>query len=173
MGGDSRKSAQIVIDHFSLPISVDEYLEEREARLEELFPLVTEIDGAGAFVEHLKVAGITMGLATSSHSRLCRLKLQGKAWADHFDAVICGDNPALHNPKPAPDIFLLCARAVGAQPHDCIAIEDSPNGITAAIDAGMTVIAINSPWVDREDLADASMIVDSYHELLGMATWKG
>lgn len=172
MGGDSRRSAQIVIDHFSLPISVDEYLEEREARLEALFPEVTEIEGAGQFVEFLKHAGITMGLATSSHSRLCKLKLQGKAWANHFDAVVCGDSPDLENPKPAPDIFILCARAAGVAPNTCIAIEDSPNGITAATNAGMTVIAINSPWVAREDLSDASMIVDSYHELLAMDIWK-
>lgn len=166
MGGDSRRSAQIVIDHFSLPLSVDEYLTQREAYLEELFPEVTEIGGAGEFLRRLREAGIPLGLATSSHARLCQLKLRDKDWADCFEAIICGDNPRLENPKPAPDIFLLCAELLGRSPGNCVAFEDSPNGIAAAVKAGMTVVAIDSPWVDRNELGDADLIVNDYRELI-------
>ncbi|RVB54317.1 HAD family phosphatase, partial [Mesorhizobium sp. M7A.F.Ca.CA.002.03.2.1] len=44
------------------------------------------------------------------------------------------------NGKPAPDIFLFAADKIGANPVDCIVIEDSPFGIQGAIAAGMTAI---------------------------------
>ena len=42
-------------------------------------------------------------------------------------------------PKPAPDVFLHAARAMGAPPSRCAVIEDSVTGVRAAVDAGMTV----------------------------------
>ncbi|TIW82117.1 MAG: HAD family phosphatase, partial [Mesorhizobium sp.] len=44
------------------------------------------------------------------------------------------------NGKPAPDIFLFAAAAMGASPADCIVIEDSPFGIQGAVAAGMTAV---------------------------------
>src|SRR5690606_24946307 len=43
--------------------------------------------------------------------------------------------------KPAPDLFLYAARAMGADPADCIVVEDSPAGVMAAREAGMKVVA--------------------------------
>ena len=43
--------------------------------------------------------------------------------------------------KPAPDLFLFAARSMGAQPGDCVVVEDSPAGIEAARNAGMKVLA--------------------------------
>lgn len=47
----------------------------------------------------------------------------------------------VENGKPAPDLFLLAARAMGVSPENCVVIEDSPAGITAARRAGMAVFA--------------------------------
>ena len=44
--------------------------------------------------------------------------------------------------KPAPDVYLDAARKLGIAPADCLALEDSENGVTAALAAGMTVIQI-------------------------------
>lgn len=48
-------------------------------------------------------------------------------------------------PKPAPDLFLLAARALGVSPGRCIVVEDSSVGVSAAIAAGMTVVEMVSP----------------------------
>jgi beta-phosphoglucomutase-like phosphatase (HAD superfamily) len=42
--------------------------------------------------------------------------------------------------KPAPDIFLFAAERMGADPADCVVIEDSPFGIQGAVAAGMAAI---------------------------------
>jgi beta-phosphoglucomutase-like phosphatase (HAD superfamily) len=43
-------------------------------------------------------------------------------------------------PKPAPDVYLLAASRLGAQPADCVVIEDSPAGATSAMCAGMRAV---------------------------------
>lgn len=173
MGGDSRRSAQLAIDHGKLPMTVDEYLQEREGYLEELFADAPEMPGAGSFINALGASDLPVGLATSSHQHLCDLKLSRKPWRQHFHQVVCGDNPLVKRGKPAPDIFLRCAEALNVKPGDCLAFEDSINGIAAARDAGMQVVAINSPYVEAADFKDAVRVIDSYDELLPLlAAWQ-
>ena len=172
-GRDSRQSAQITIDHANLPLSVDEYLAEREVYLLSLFENPPEIPFAEHFLTAAYEADIPLGLATSSHQHVCSLKLSQKAWASHFAKIICGDHPLLRKGKPEPDIFLLCASEINADPRQCIAFEDSPAGIQAATSAGMKVVGINSPYVDADDLSAAELIIDGYDELTALLkTWQ-
>ena len=166
MGGDSRRSAQLTIEEYDLPHTVDEFLEERESHLSSLFPHAAEIAGAGDFVTALAQHAVPIGLATSSHQHLCDMKLQHKTWHRYFHTIICGDNAAVIQGKPAPDIFNACAAAISVDNSRCIAFEDSPTGIKAALAAGMTVIAVTSPYVDDADLAVADHVINDYHELL-------
>jgi beta-phosphoglucomutase-like phosphatase (HAD superfamily) len=64
----------------------------------------------------------------------------GRRWLDAFDAVVSGSDVA--NVKPAPDIFLECARRMAVHPDRCVVLEDSPAGCEAARAAGMRVIAV-------------------------------
>ena len=166
MGGDSRLSAQMTIDEYDLPMSVDEYLSTRNVYLLELFPTSPEIEGAGEFVSALADEQMPVGLATSSHKPLCDIKLSSKAWGSSFHSIVCGDNQAVKKGKPEPDIFLVCADLLNIPAGNCVVFEDSPTGIKAARSAGMRVIGINSQYVDLADLHEAEIIIDSYHELL-------
>ncbi|HKI73071.1 MAG TPA: HAD-IA family hydrolase [Pseudomonadales bacterium] len=166
MGRDSHVSAQMVIDEFTLSMTSDEYLARRERHLVELFRNSPEIPGASTFVTQAHGAGMSLGLATSSHAHLRDIKLSDKPWATLFAASVCGDHPELVNGKPAPDIFLLCARELGVAPGDCMVFEDSRNGIEGARAAGMTVIGIDSIHVDPGDLADAHHIIGNFHQAL-------
>ena len=169
MGGDSRVSARLAIDHGQLPLTVDEYLSQREEHLLHLFPDAAEMPGAGSFIEQLHASDLPFGLATSSHRHLCDLKLSRKPWGRHFRKIVCGDDPRIKQGKPAPDIFLICADELGVDPSACIAFEDSPNGIEAASKAGMKVIAIASPYIARSELAAlATQVIDSYEELASL-----
>ncbi len=166
MGGDSRVSAQLTIDEYNLPMTVDDYLATREIFLRELFPDSPEIPGAGEFVNRLSEHRIPLGLATSSHQHLCDLKLQHRPWRTAFKSIVCGDSKLVRRGKPAPDIFLACASEIDIRPEHCIVFEDSPTGIRAARAAGMKVLAVDSPWVEPEDLRDADLVLENYHQLL-------
>lgn len=80
-----------------------------------------------------------------------------------FPSYICGDDVA--RAKPAPDIYLAAATLIGMEPTDCLAVEDSPNGLRAALSAGMQVAAITTTFASK-DLADATIVIDSHSELL-------
>lgn len=164
MGGDSRRSARLTIDEYNLPLSIDQYLANREVHLMELFPTSPEIQGAGEFVTTLYEKGIPMGLATSSHKHLCDIKLANKPWKSSFQSIICGD--AVKKGKPEPDIFLACAAELALPAKGCIVFEDSPTGIKAARAAGMEVVAVNSPYVELQDLKDAVLVIDNFDEIL-------
>ena len=95
--------------------------------------------GAEALTRDLVSAGLRLAVATSSSRRFFDLKTtRHRAWFDAvFSAVLVGDDPRVAAGKPAPDIFLCAAAALGAEPRDCAVVEDAPVGVRAARAAGM------------------------------------
>ena len=96
---------------------------------------LTEIPGAGA-----AVAGTALlkAVASSSTREGLERKLRQVGLWDHFEPhVYSADHVA--NAKPAPDLFLHAAQALGVSPNECLVLEDSVNGVIAARRAGMLV----------------------------------
>lgn len=82
-----------------------------------------------------------LALATSSARFEATLILDHLGFRNLFDHVItCDDVPKA---KPAPDCYLLAAARLGTRPEECVVIEDSANGIRAALDAGTRVLAVS------------------------------
>ena len=81
--------------------------------------------------------------------------------ADAFKATVSSEEVA--RGKPAPDVYLETARRLGVAPVQCVAVEDSSNGLRAAAAAGMAVIAVPNPhYPPSEDaLALAAAVVAS------------
>ena len=80
------------------------------------------------------------------------------------NTTVCkGDAPKI---KPAPDLFLEAARQLNVNPSDCIVIEDSHNGMHAAHDAGMKVIAVPNRLTNILDFSNAEWSVQSLTDLL-------
>jgi beta-phosphoglucomutase-like phosphatase (HAD superfamily) len=67
--------------------------------------------------------------------------------------------------KPNPDIFLYAAKNLGADPDECLVIEDAPNGVVAAKAAGMQCVAITNT-VSKERLVGADQIIDTYSAIV-------
>ena len=66
--------------------------------------------------------------------------------------------------KPCPDIFLYAAKELKSSPGNCIVIEDSPNGIDAALKAGMKCIGLATTYAG-EKLKNADLIIKSFNEI--------
>lgn len=96
------------------------------------------IDGAEQLLARL--AGGMIKTAVASSASTTSDLIQKLALGPSFDAVI--DGRCGYAKKPAPDVFLAAAKAVGTDPKRCIAFEDSPAGIEAALACGMTVVAV-------------------------------
>ncbi len=73
--------------------------------------------------------------------------------------VICGGD-SVANKKPAADIYLLTLEQLGLGPEDCIAIEDSRNGLLSAHKAGIPTIVTPSIYTNDQNFDEASLVVD-------------
>jgi pseudouridine-5'-monophosphatase len=165
IGRSSLEGARHLIRALDLPLSPEEYLRRRRPLLEGLFRQVTEIPGARRFVESLKARGVPVAVATSSEAALYRLKTARHAWFELFSVIVCGDDPRISRLKPAPDVFLVTARELGAAPERCLVFEDSLAGVSAARAAGMQVVALPDPAMDRRRYGEADLVIGGYDEL--------
>jgi len=165
MGRHELEAAELLVQTLELPITAEEYLRRQLPIAEGLFRTASELPGAEAFVWELSQRGHVLAVGTSSTRRLYDLKTGHLPWFKAFSAVVSGDHPEVRALKPAPDIFLAAARAIGGDPGRCLVIEDSPAGVLAARAAGMSVVAIPDAALPSERFAEADLIVRSYAEL--------
>ncbi|MCC6849055.1 MAG: HAD-IA family hydrolase [Deltaproteobacteria bacterium] len=163
LGRPALDSARYLVERLGLPLAPEAYLREREAMLERLFPDARPMPGAAELTAALAARGVPLAVATSSNARLFALKTQrhGEWFRRAFSAVVLGDDPRVRRGKPAPDIFLVAARELGADPAACLAVEDAPAGVAAAHAAGMQVLAVPDPGMDRGRFCDAEVVVGS------------
>ena len=108
-----------------------------------------------------------VGLATMSYCHQAQRVLEILKLKDAFDFIATRDD--VERGKPDPEMYLLVARELGVDPTECLVIEDSPTGVLAAINAGMKVIAVSTPFT-RQRLHDSGLlpgehIVDDPHDL--------
>jgi len=114
-----------------------------EARAEEdrraLAEGVEEVAGAVAFVRGLP-PGVPRAVASSSSSHWVRTHLRHLGIEDAFGENIFSGREHAARGKPAPDVYLHAAEAMGVAIADCAIIEDSPVGVQGALASGATVI---------------------------------
>lgn len=103
--------------------------------------------GARELLEALCERGIPIALCSNSPRPIVDAALRGSGLDGVFAATIAAGESA--RPKPQPDPYLAAAAALGADPQECIALEDSPTGAASARAAGMRVVGVPSvPGVD-------------------------
>ena len=119
--------------------------------------------GSRAALTGIRAAGL--GTALVSASRNAPALLDRMAITDLFDVVV--DPQSVAHGKPAPDIFLAAATALGVDPERCLGIEDAPAGIAAIHAAGMTALGIGTgatlPDADRVIAGLADFVLADYH----------
>jgi HAD superfamily hydrolase (TIGR01509 family) len=105
--------------------------------------------------------GLRLAVASSSWVRLVDAVLRRLGIADAFEVVrSAADEPY---GKPHPGVFLTTAEQLGVEPSGCLVIEDSVNGMVAAVAARMHCVVVPERWDPRFVLADA--VLDSLHDI--------
>lgn len=120
--------------------------------------------------QHYQLALASAGPIAHVRQHLMRLGL-----LELFNVVLGGDD--VQHGKPAPDIYLNAVARLGCEVRDCIAVEDSPNGIGAALNAGLKTIAVPDAQFmpSREILDRCVMVTTSLFDLTPAALeeiWK-
>jgi len=166
IGRGTLEAAAIIVRALELPLSPEELVRERDVTLVALLASAPRMHGAEELTRGLALRGVPMAIATSTEAPLYAVKAAPhRDWLSIFHAVVCGDDARVRRPKPAPDIFLAAAADLRAQPGACLVFEDSPFGVEAALEAGMQVIALPDPAMDRERYRRADMVVRGFGDL--------
>jgi len=136
------------------------YLRDKLIEEEGIFPM----DGAVELVRYIHNAGIPVAVASSSNIETIRGNMERFGIDRYIDQYVSGADCS--RGKPDPEIYLRAASLLEVDPRDCIAVEDSANGVAAAKAAGMYCIAFVSPKAVPQDVSAADKIVASLQDIV-------
>ena len=138
----------MLLEHYGPDFAHEAFRKEATRR----FHIVADAEiclkaGVIEILDHLDAASLPRAVATSSRHATVQHHLGQHSLLDRFDALVAQGDYA--HGKPAPDPFLVAASRLGVDPTDCLALEDSHNGVRAAHAAGMMTVMV-------PDLLDAT-----------------
>jgi HAD superfamily hydrolase (TIGR01509 family) len=144
VGSNMRGTMRMLLDDLGIPADAEEIREAAEwveRRTADLFRQgVPWRAGAQEALRAIRSAGTPTALVTSTIRSLTEIALDTLG-RDAFDVTVCGDEVDGRN-KPDPEPYLRACRMLGVEPADCVAIEDSPAGMSSAVTSGCFVIGI-------------------------------
>ena len=181
--------ARIAVEEMQLPMSPEDFLKEYKAAADKslhtvgLMPgrhlhvchnsryfeiYVVTLAGAERLVRHFHTKQIPIAVATSSGQDTYDIKVEHhKSLFSLFSHVVTGGtDPEVKSGKPSPDIFLVCARRFkdSPKPEQCLVLEDAPNGVQAAVKAGMQVVMVPDKQIEEKATKLATLKLNSLEE---------
>ncbi len=127
--------------------------------------------GVEAVIRDAKSCNLKLAVASGSTHRWVDGHLKRLGIFDHFAHTTCCEDTAKH--KPDPDPYLHACAALGVDPRDTLALEDSALGITAAKAAGMHAVAVPTDMTRYQSFAHADRVLGSLEqEMLGQMIEK-
>ncbi len=129
--------------------------------------LVPLREGVAHLIEEAERAGVCLSIASTTTLANIEALLSanlGRDALDRFSVIGAGDQ--VKSKKPAPDIYLYVLEELHKRAVDCVAVEDSANGLAAAKAAGLYTVVTPSRWTSDEDFAAADLEIPSLGALL-------
>jgi HAD superfamily hydrolase (TIGR01509 family) len=131
----------------------------RRARFDELMVSAQPRDGIVAWLDEARDLGLRVGLASSSRSPWVRRFLDALGIRERFDVLATRDR--VTRGKPDPELYALALHDLTVTAPEALAVEDSPNGVTAAKAAGLFCVAVPNPLTDGLALDGADVVLKS------------
>lgn len=160
LGKPNDEAVRSLLPHFNEK-EVGELLEAEAGSYRERTGKVGPILGLGDLLEEGRGRGMHLVLVTNSPRDAAERSLEALGFADRFDAMIFAEDVGAEKPDPAP--YREALDRLGVPPEDCLAFEDSPNGVTSAVGVGIPVVGLVSthrPGELRE--AGAELVVGDF-----------
>ena len=127
-------------------------------------PCIDPMPGVVELLLLLKEKKRKIALASSSTIDVICIILEKTGLGDFFDVI--AESLEAGAGKPDPAIFLLAQRKLGIPKENCLIIEDSTNGIKAALAAGIYCIAFNGPGSEHQDQSEADWQISTFGEIM-------
>lgn len=159
----------LIKEKHGLPHPVEELVGITEEKVIQFFsslPSIQPMEEILDLLNYLQSKGIKMALASSSTIDVIRIVLKKTGLEPYFDII--ADCTEAGAGKPDPAIFLLAQKKLRVPKEECVIIEDSTNGIRAALAAGIRCIAYNGPGSEHQDQSAANLRITSFKEIIQM-----
>ena len=149
-GINYRETYDYLADNYEMALGRDEFLDLYESAAGDLYDSADPMPGFEDLLADLRAHGVRVAIVSSSpHAWIDRVVERFDLDVDAVVSTEDVDGPG----KPAPDVYAVAAARVGADPADCVAVEDSPNGVRAATRAGILTVAYGGD-AEAVELAD-------------------
>jgi len=164
VGLNQNDSGKLLIDTFELEETVEDIISERVDILTEIYEQELEVitDLIPLLVD-LRRSEYKLAVASSSPLRVINFVLDMFSLHEYFPVIVSGE--CTENGKPHPDIYIHTANRLEVDPSECVAIEDSINGVKSAKAAGMYCIAVPDKRLSQEEFQNADLIVSNLNRI--------
>ncbi|PZE28748.1 HAD family phosphatase [Curtobacterium sp. MCBD17_028] len=154
VGSGLERSGEILREH-GVDLTVEEIVEWMTTYVvEHMHDAMPWRPGARELVEELHDRGVPTALVTMSRRRMA-VDVAELLGARGFRVVVAGDD--VEHAKPHPEAYLRAAAELGVDPARCVAIEDSPTGVAAALASGAVTVAVEHVVPIAEGSADVRL----------------
>ncbi len=163
-GTPTPKNAEILVEKYKLKI-VPQVLAEEKEKITHTFlahNTFSLMPDSLATIQHFHKMGLKLGVVTGAGRFGVNSTLQGHKLEKYFDVITTGKD--VTNSKPDPAVYLLAMKLLGVKSNECIAIEDTENGIRSAIAAGLICCAVKNDYSSRHDLSIATAVFNNIGE---------
>lgn len=153
IGVPTDAGCRMVVDALKINASVSEFKQKVMDKLLVTIGGSKLIPAAEKLVRHLHDNNVLIAIATSSGKEDFDVKYQANVdFYKLFHHFVLGVDPEVKQGKPSPDIYLAAAKRFpeSPKPEDCLVIEDAPNGVQAALSAGMQCVMVPGPEIPKE-----------------------
>ncbi|CAG9576217.1 unnamed protein product [Danaus chrysippus] len=163
LGGTEQRLSEILCKDLNLPVTPKEFRDELLEMGDKMLAGTPMLDGAERLICHLHNTKVPFALATSSSERSVKTKIAPyKELFSYFNHMVMGStDKEVKFGKPHPDIFLVAASRFPdkPKPEKCLVFEDSPHGVTAGVKAGMQVVMVPDPHLDKRLTTHATIVL--------------
>lgn len=120
--------------------------------------------GVVEMLDALDALGLPRAVATSSSRETLEASLDPHGLTGRFQAIVTRESVRRHKPHPAP--YVAAAAALGVHPADCLALEDSHNGVRSAAAAGMMTVMVPDLLAPTDEIRGLCVrIAQDLHEV--------
>ncbi len=169
IGTTSVETRRILIEAYGEDFPLDQYWKESTEIFWQVYKKEGHLpvkEGVRELLADISSKKIPIAIGSSTRTDTVRLQLKDAGLLDYFTRIIGGD--LVERSKPAPDVFLKAAEALGAEPGQCLVIEDSYNGIRAARAAGIYSVMVPDLLAPNAEMEEkAGEILPSLKDLVG------
>lgn len=146
------------------PIDRDAVRAQRRRRDDELLSAQSILPGVEACLAEARKMGMKIGLASSSRHEWVDAHLERLGLMEQFDLIRCRDDVE-ERAKPDPAVYLATIEGLGTRADQALALEDSPNGVQAAKDAGLYCVAVPNQMTRHMGFDHADLRLNSLADI--------